>query len=89
MAYKFTMGPLVSHETARTLGHGNKKLLGGFGSGGFVVKFNYGARDNLDLGVQLENCSLGLRAKYSLLNSSHGWSYVVAGGLGTSVGYKF
>lgn len=80
------LGPLVSHETARTLGHGNKELLGGYGSGGYVVKFNYGASDNLDLGIQLESYSLDLRAKYSLLNSSHGWSYAVAGGLGTSVG---
>ncbi len=80
------MGPLVSHETARTLGHGNKEILGGYGSAGYLVKFNYGASDNLDVGVQLESYSMGLRAKYSLLNSSQGWSYAIAGGLGASVG---
>jgi len=82
------VGPLVSHESARTVGKSNHELAGGYGNAGLALKWNYGLSDNFDLGVQLESLSLGLRAKYSFLNMKEGWSFATAGGLGSSVGGK-
>jgi hypothetical protein len=81
------VGPLVLHETARTVGDGNSELIGGGGNGGFVFKYNYGLFDRLDVGVQWESLSLGIRAKLGIINPhGPGWSWAIAAGIGDSVG---
>ncbi len=76
----------MSHETARTVGQSNHEILGGFGQVGYVFKWNYGATENLDLGLYTEALNTGLRAKYAFLNSSAGWSFATALGTGVSIG---
>ena len=78
-------GPLVSHETARTVGNSNHELIGGYGMAGFVFKWNYGLTENLDLGLHLESLNIGLRAKYAFINSNDGWSLATAFGTGVSL----
>lgn len=74
------LAPLAIQETGRTLGEGYSEIVGGIGSPGHVLKFNYGVTENLDLGIQWESINLGLRAKYAFLNNPvAGWS--VAGAL--------
>lgn len=80
------VGPLVMHETARTVGRTNHEFAGGLGSQGYVLKWNYGLTKDLDIGIHWESLSLGLRAKYSFKNQSHGWSFAGAAGLGSSFG---
>lgn len=80
------VGPLVSHETARTVGNSHHEVIGGYGMAGRVLKWNYGLTENLDLGFHLESLSIGIRAKYSFLNRNEGWSLATALGTGTSIG---
>jgi hypothetical protein len=81
------IGPVVSHETARTVGDGNSELMGGLGQAGYVFKWNHGLTPNLDMGVHWEMLSIGLRLKYAFINSGrHGWSLAGAAGIGSSVG---
>jgi hypothetical protein len=80
------VGPLVSHETARTVGDSNHELIGGYGMAGYVVKWDYGLTKNLDLGLHWESLSIGLRAKYAFINNREGWSFATALGAGASVG---
>lgn len=80
------VGPLVSHETARTVGNSNHELIGGYGSAGYAVKWNYGLTENLDIGLHWETLSVGLRAKYAFINNKTGWSLAGALGSGGSVG---
>jgi hypothetical protein len=80
------VGPLVSHETARTVGNSNHELIGGYGMAGYVVKWNYGLTKNLDLGLHWESLSIGLRAKYAFINNREGWSFATALGAGSSIG---
>lgn len=80
------VGPLVSHETARTVGDNSHELLAGYGQAGYVAKWNYGITENLDVGLHWEMLSLGLRAKYAWLNASSGWSLATAIGAGESMG---
>ncbi len=81
------VGPLFNHETARTVGNSNKELMGGFGSAGYLIKWTYGLSENLDLGIQWESWSLGLRAKYAFINQREsGWSLAAAAGTGFSIG---
>lgn len=80
------VGPLVSHETARTVGKSKSEVIAGFGEGGYVFKWNYGVTENLDLGVHWESLSVGLRAKYAFINKKEGWSLASALGAGSSVG---
>ncbi len=81
------LGPLMSHDTARSLGEGVAAVdLAGTAING-MVKTGIGVTDNLDLGAQLEVFSFGLRAKYSLLNNrEQGLSFALAGGTGWSHG---
>ena len=73
--------PMAGHETGRTLGESQSELIGGLGAFGHVIKYNYGVTDYLDLGIHWETFSLGLRAKYSFINTPiSGWS--LAGALG-------
>jgi hypothetical protein len=81
------IGPLVSHETGRTLGKGGGEYEAGYGSASYVLKGSWGLTDDLDLGVQWEALSLGLRLKYGLVQEKeHGFSLAAAAGIGTSVG---
>lgn len=80
------VGPLVSHETARTVGDANHELAGGYGMAGLAFKWNYGVTENLDIGFHYETLSMGVRAKYAFLNNSAGWSLASALGAGASVG---
>ena len=81
------VGPLVTHETARTVGKNNHELMAGFGSASYVAKWNYGLSENLDLGLHLEPLSFGVRAKYAFINGQEsGWSLATALGAGISLG---
>jgi hypothetical protein len=81
------VGPLVMHETARTVGNSNSELLGGYGKAGFVLKWNYGLAEKLDIGLQTETLSFGLRLKYALIdNQRNGFSLATALGAGISWG---
>lgn len=53
---------------------------------GHVVKWNYGLTENLDLGLQWETLSLGVRAKYAFINNKEGWSLATALGTGIALG---
>jgi len=79
-------GPLVNHETARTVGANNHELVGGYGQAGYVAKWTYGLAESLDLGVQFESLSFGIRGKYSFLNVENGFSLAAALGFGSSIG---
>lgn len=80
-------GPLVTHETARSLGSGNHDLLGGYGSADYVIKWNVGLSENWDMGIQYESLSLGLRFKYAVINNKeNGFSLAGALGIGSSLG---
>lgn len=81
------VGPLVSHEPARTVGEGRDELTVGYGLASYVLKWNHGLAEDWDIGVQWEALSMGLRVKHAFVNAQeHGFSFAVAGGLGTSLG---
>lgn len=80
------VGPLVSHETARTVGNSNHELIGGYGQAGYILKWNYGLTENLDLGLHWESLSIGIRAKYAFINNKSGLSLASAIGTGASIG---
>lgn len=80
------IGPIVSHETARTVGDSNHELAGGYGMAGLAFKWNYGLTENLDLGFHYESLSMGVRAKYAFINNPTGWSLASALGAGSSLG---
>jgi hypothetical protein len=81
------VGPLVSHETARTVGHSHHELTGGYGQAGYALKWNYGLTDRLDWGLQWESLSIGIRGKYAVINGKNdGLSLALALGTGTSLG---
>lgn len=83
------IGPLVSHETARTVGDSNHELVGGYGHAGILFKWNYGLSENWDLGFHLESLSMGVRTKYAFINNSSGWSAATAFGTGASLGGSY
>lgn len=78
------IGPLVGHETARTVGDGKTELVAGYGNPGTVLKLNRGISENFDLGVQVESLSMGVRGKYAFINANQGWSLAGALGYGFS-----
>jgi len=80
------VGPLVSHESARTIAPGHHEMIGGYGAAGLVFKWTSSVGKNWDVGLQWESLSLGVRAKYAFLNSSAGWSLASAFGAGLSIG---
>lgn len=81
------VGPLVSHEPARTVGDGHHDLTAGYGVAGYVLKWNYGVSENFDIGLHWESLSIGLRTKYAFINNqSGGVSLAAALGTGASVG---
>ena len=81
------IGPLVSHETARTVGDSNHEIVAGGGQAGYVFKWNYGLSKNFDIGLHWESLSVGIRAKYAFLNQqSGGMSMALALGTGSSIG---
>lgn len=80
------VAPLSLNETARSTGAGKHAVSASHGSTELAFKWNYGLTKNFDIGVQLENFSQGVRAKYSLLNQAEGSSLAVAAGSGISMG---
>lgn len=80
------VGPLVNHETARTVGNSNHELIGGYGQAGYVLKWSYGLTENLDLGLHWESFSLGYRLKYAFQSKQSGGSLAFAAGQGASIG---
>jgi len=84
------VGPLVSHETARTVGRSAAELTFGEGSAGTVAKFNYGVLKDLDLGIHIESLSAGVRAKYAFVNAPEGgFSFAAALGTGETFNGKY
>ena len=80
-------GPLMMNETARTVGKGNGDINFGYGLAGYVVKYNYGLLKDLDIGIQYEALSIGVRAKYAFINNQEkGFSLAAALGTGASLG---
>lgn len=77
------IGPLVSHETARTVGSGKHELIASYGQAGVVGKWSYGLGKNFDFAAQVESLSSGIKAKYAFLNQSEGWSMATSLGYGT------
>lgn len=81
------IGPLMSFETARTLGRGHHEFVGGYGQAGAAFKWNFGVSENLDFGLQQEAFSFGFRAKYSFINQkTAGFSFAGAVGVGGNPG---
>lgn len=83
------VGPLVSHETARTVGDGKTELVAAYGSPGLALKATHGMSENFDLGIHIESLNRGLRAKYAILNASQGLSVAGAFGYGLSFGGRY
>lgn len=82
-----TVGPLVLHETGRTVGRHHNELELGAGSAGQLAKWNFGLADDLDVGIQYEMLSVGARVKYAFINRpDHGLSLAGAAGAGRSRG---
>lgn len=79
------LGPLISHETARTLGTGNHEFTGSLGTYGLGFRWGYGISENFDLSANVESTSFSARGKYAFLNNHQGgWSLALAGGGGYS-----
>lgn len=79
------VGPLVSNETARSVGKNNHEISGAISNASHALKWNYGVTDDLDIGLQLETLSTGARLKYAFLNNqTAGWSFASAIGAGSS-----
>lgn len=80
-------GPLMVHETARTVGDRRDELSLGYGSTGADFKWHHGFHDNLDIGFQVEYLGAGLRAKWAFLNNQKaGPSAAMAVGYGYNWG---
>ena len=81
------VGPLLNHESGRTVGDG-KHLLRAMSSvdGYFGFTYDYGLSKNFDLGVQLEALAFGLKGKYSFINSDTGFAAAALAGIGTTFG---
>lgn len=77
------VGPLVSHETARTVGSGKHEFIGSYGQAGIAGKWNYGLGSNVDFGLQVESLNAGIKVKYAFLNESEGWSMASSLGYGS------
>ena len=81
------VGPLVQHETARSVGKGDHEIIAGYGQAGYVLKWNAGVTENFDFGIHWESLSFGIRGKYSIINGrSGGISLAGAIGAGSSLG---
>lgn len=81
------IGPLVQHETARTVGKSSHELIAGYGTAGHALKWNYGLGKNFDLGIHWESLSIGLRAKYAFMQSQDkGLAIASVLGTGSSLG---
>jgi len=87
LALSGCVGPLVSQESARTVGRHNSEIIGGGGQAGWMVKYTFGLTENLDIAAQTEELSVGARIKYAFVNNQEeGWSAAIAGGAGSSIG---
>lgn len=82
-------GPLVSHDTARTVGNGKtsfKAIATNISSEYYGFKLDHGFGDNLDLGYSLETGSNGISAKYAFVNNARGSSFGAKVGYGSTFG---
>ena len=77
-------GPFASFESARTVGQGKDEIMMGDGTPGYVFKLTHGINNEFDLGLQLEQLSVGARAKYMVLGPSSKISMAAAVGVGAS-----
>ena len=70
------VGPLMHHEPARSVGQGQDEIAAGYGSAGYIFKWTHGFTKDFDAGVHFESLSLGIRAKYAIVNNqTGGWSF--------------
>ena len=77
------VGPLMGHESARTVGRSANEVIVGAGVTYQLIKYTRGLTDDFDLGLQYEIETLSVRAKYALLNTpDEGVSLAVAATLG-------
>ncbi len=84
------IGPLAYNETARTIGKGSHEISAGVDPLGYVVKYNYGITEKIDIGLQVETFSLGLKLKYApVKNDIKGWSLGGALLAGSSIGGSY
>ena len=81
------VGPLLNHETGRSLGKGKQsiKLLAGT-EGIWGIDWDIGLTEDFDVGIQYEALSLGLDAKYSLINNKTGIALAAMTGIGLTAG---
>jgi hypothetical protein len=78
-------GPLASHETARTVGQGNHEIQLGTGSMPYFLKWNLGLSKDVDVALQWETFTVGMRGKYAFINNVQGPS--LAATLGTGISF--
>jgi hypothetical protein len=85
------IGPILSHDVGRSVGDGNHDIqLLSTTEGFWGFKYEYGLTKNLDLGIQWEALSAGLRLKYSILNNpTAGFSFGTSVGAGSSFGGSY
>jgi len=85
------IGPILNHDVGRSVGDGNHDIqLMSTAEGLWGFKYEYGLTKNLDLGIQWEALSAGLRLKYSILNNpTAGFSFGAAIGAGSSFGGSY
>ena len=79
-------GPLISQESARTVGKGHNgfKLIAS--NAGYGFKYDHGFAEDFDVGYSLETYSTGISAKYAFLNNASGPALGGKIGYGTTLG---
>ena len=85
------IGPILNHDVARSNGDGNHdiKIMSSV-DGLWGFHYDYGLTDDLDIGVQWEALSAGLKLKYALVNNQKsGLSVALGAGTGTSFGGSY
>ncbi len=76
-------GPLALNESAKPLGKDKNELSGAYGTYGYAFRWHHGVTDRLDLGIQLESLSFGIKAKYNFLETSD--NVFLSGGIGAGI----
>jgi len=79
-------GPLMSHESARTVGNQKTGFRVIASNAGYGFKLDHGFGENLDLGYSLETYSTGISAKYAFVNKDRGSSFASKIGYGSTFG---
>lgn len=84
------IAPVGTDLTGRTYGSGSFYASGGYSTNLLPdFKAGVGAAKDLDIWVQTDILTLGLGAKYSIINQELGFSMAVAGGIGWSSGTDY